>query len=57
MMVSPEAESVKDREIDRIYCFICQKDGDGKLFSRLGVVKIKKEARIFQQQRTISGDW
>ena len=33
MLVFPEAESVQDREINWTDCFICQKDGDGKLVS------------------------
>ena len=33
ILVSPEAESVQDREIDWTDCFICQKDGDAKLVS------------------------
>ena len=32
-LVSPEAESVQDGEMDLTDCFICQKDGDGKLVS------------------------
>lgn len=33
MLVSPEAKSVEEREIDWTDCFLCQKDGDSKLVS------------------------
>ena len=33
MLVSPEAESVQDGEMDWTDCFICQKNGDGNFVS------------------------
>ena len=52
MLVFPEAESVQDREINWTDCFICQKDGDGKLVSPFRSCEKQIEARIFQQDRT-----